>query len=444
MKSRLGDHDATRRSEARVAIREERAEDALEVLKEFAGRGETADTELLRAIAQRQLGNLSEAAAAAERAVALAPPRDTTAVRLLAAIHDDAGDSEAALRALEQVAARGQKLSAQEQLIEARARYQQGNAARGREILEALLATKRPPTAAAVEYAAREGAANPAEARRHLALALRRSPGNHPALEAITRLDLAAGRDAAALERLDKLVESQLAGPRVLLLRSQVLMRAGQLDRAEADALRAFEALPGLSEAVDMLFAIYSAQGKIDEARRSFEEADSVGVLHKGARVLLARLQMAQGARDEARALYEKVLAEDDDMVAAKHDLARLLAADSQDLDRALALAEQAQQAAPRDPAIADTVGYVYFLKGQHEVALQQFRLALELARAVDITPPAVHYHLGLTLAALGRHPEAAFAFQRALEIDPHFQGADDAREKLEEARATAAAGSSS
>ena len=73
-------------------------------------------------------------------------------------------------------------------------------------------------------------------------------------------------------------------------------------------------------------------------------------------------------------------------------------------------------------------------------MALQQYRMALDLARAADIAPPDVHYHLGLALKALGRNPEAAAAFQRALAIDPNFQGAEDARIQLEAARATAAA----
>ena len=282
-----------------------------------------------------------------------------------------------------------------------------------------------------------------ADARRHLAKVLRQVPGSHAALSAMTKIDLAEGREAQALRRLDRLVESQLAGPRVLLLRSEVLLRNGKLDRAEADALRAFEAIPELTEAVDMLFTIYSAQNRIDEAARSFEEADSVGVLHKGARVLLARLYMAQGADDKALALYEKVLEEDDGMVAAKHDLARLLANRGSELDRALTLVEQAQRSAADDPAIADTVGYIYFLKGRYQIALQQFRMSLELSRAIDIAPPAVHYHLGLTLAELGRHAEAVSAFERALEIDPQFHGAEDARIQLEAARITAATGSS-
>jgi tetratricopeptide (TPR) repeat protein len=443
MKNRLGDHEATRRSEAHLAVQEHRAEDALTILREFTGQKESAETEMLRARAERELDNTSAALVAAERAVALAPRQDASALRLKASIHADAGDWEAALRSLDRIRARGQELAPHERVIEARAHYELGNSEKGKSILEAVLEGRTSPAGAAVEYAQREAAAHPAEAHRYLAKALARAPGNYATLSAITKLDLAEGRDGAALRRLDELVESQLAGPRVLLLRSQVLLRGGQLDRAEADALRAFEALPDLIDAVDLLFTIYSAQNKIDEARRSFEEANSLGVLHRGARVLLARLQAAQGDTEQAKALYEAVLAEDDGMVAAKHDLARLLASEEEDLDRALGLVEDAQRAVPDDPAIADTVGFIYLLQGRNEVALQQFRMALDLSRALDIAPPAVHYHLGLALAALGRSTEAASAFEQALEIDPGFQGADDARAQLEAARTATATGSS-
>ena len=434
MRKRLGEHDATRRAEARLAIRENRHAEAAEILQHFAGDKESAETERLRALAERGLGNLEAASSAAERAASLAPRNDAAALRLQADIQAELGNWQLVLDTVGQLRQRKHPITLKERVLEAQAHYGLGNDAQGRAILEEVLARRRPPAAAAVEFARRE-ADDPGEVRKHLAKALQLNPGHHPTLEAMTRLDLAQGREAAALQRLDQLVESQIAGPRVLLLRSQVLLRQGQLDRAEADALRAFEAIPELTEAVDMLFTIYSAQGRIAEARRSFEEADKIGVLHKGARVLLARLQMAEGATDEARALYEKVLAEDPGMTAAKHDLARLLANDEQDLDRALALVEEARQEEPDDPAIADTAGYVYFLKGRHDVALQRFRTSLELASALDLSPPAVHYHLGLTLAELGRTREAASAFEKALSIDPGFQGSEDARERLEAMR---------
>ena len=56
-------------------------------------------------------------------------------------------------------------------------------------------------------------------------------------------LEIRAGEFQAALARLDKLVQSQLASPQVLLLRAEALAASGQMDRAEADALRAFDLL---------------------------------------------------------------------------------------------------------------------------------------------------------------------------------------------------------
>jgi tetratricopeptide (TPR) repeat protein len=207
----------------------------------------------------------------------------------------------------------------------------------------------------------------------------------------------------------------------------------GALERAEVDALRAFEASPKLPGAVDLLFAIYQAQGRLDEARRSFEEAEAAGVLHTGARQLLARLYLRDGDTAKAREMLEKVLEADATVAGAKNDLAFLLAADGVELDRALRLAKEAQRQLSEDPSTADTVGYVYLQKGLYAAALQQFRYAIELAKnnAAHVIQPSFHYHLGLALREMGRDRQAGRAFQKALEIDPDFPDAEDARRLL-------------
>ena len=430
----------TTRAKARLALAENRSKDALDILQPLAGEKETGESERLRAIAHMNLQNYAAATSAIQRALALAPNDPAPSLRIKAAIHDAAGEWQDSLRALTRLAARA-PLEPAEELMRVRALYGTDQVEAGRKALEALLAGASPPPDAAVEYAKREGAAHPDVARRHLAQALSQAPGNYDALESLTLLEVRAGEAQAALARLDKLVQSQLASPRVLLLRAEALAAAGQLDRAEADALRAFEAAPQLPRAVDLLYAIYVSQNKTEEARRSFEEADSVGVLHDGARVLLGRLYLVDGMADKARETYEKVLAKDPNNALAKSDLAFLLASRGEELPRAVSLAEEAQRALSDDPAVADTVGFVYLQSNRQDAALQQFRHALDLARSqAGPESPMVHYHLGLSLLAAGRKQEAADAFQRALELNPDFPGSLDARRLLEEARQAPAA----
>lgn len=435
MEDRHEDAPHTIRARARLALAEERYAEAIEILRPLQGARESAEAERLRALAHLHLENYAAATSAIQHALAMSPGDPVPSLRLKVAVHDAAGEWEDALRTLTQLAANGE-LSPAEELIRARCLYGVGKPEEGRKGLQTLLAAAVPPPEAAVEYAKREGTSDPQGARTHLARAIAKAPGNYAALEAVTLLDIRAGDIQGALGRLDKLVQSQLAGPRVLLLRAEALAAAGELDRAEADALRAFEAAPQLARAVDLLYAIYVAQGKVAEARRSFEEAESVGVLHDGARVLLGRLYLVDGMANKAQETYEKILAKDPNVALAKNDLAFLLASQGEDLPRATTLAEEAQRALPDHPAVADTVGFVYLQSDRQDAALQQFRYALELARAqAGPESPIVHYHLGLSLLSLGRKQDAAGAFQKALELNPGFPGSDDARRLLEEAR---------
>lgn len=429
----------TRRAEARLALAEGRADGAAELLRDFEGPRADAESEALRAQIALSRGRIDEAVAAADRAVGLAPGFSASAQRLKAAVHAEAKEWPEALAALGRIQSRGLALSAADSLIRVRALYGQGDRERARSELALLLARPDAAPAAALEFARQEGAGDPNGARSHLERAHERAPANVPVLEALTRIDLRAEQPDRALARLDRVVASQRTGARVLLLRAEVLARAGHFERAEADALRAFEAAPDLPRAVDLLFAIYAAQNKLDDARRSFEEAEAAGVLHGGARMLLGRLYLERGEVDKAQATYERVIQENPEIAPAKNDLAFMLASRGSELERALRLAEDAQRALPDSPNAADTVGYVYLRLGRHEAALQQLIRAIERAGADDPSLPTFHYHLGLALARLARPDEAAAHFEKALALDPNFPGAADARQQLAAPRTAAA-----
>lgn len=436
MSEAFPDDPITTRAEARLALAENRPADAAKLLRGLAGKVQNTETQRMLAITELQLGNLPNASAAIDRAASLSKGFNADVIRLKVRIHQEAGEWLLALRALALLDQHRVALRPDEKLIRVRALYETGKERYGKTELRQLLRSPGAPPAAAVEFAKREGRADSERARTHLLAALGRAPENHDVLEALTRIDLREGRGSEAVERLNQLVQSRRATPTVLLLRARALAQLGALERAEADALRAFEAAPDLGGAVQLLFSIYKAQDRLDEARRSFEEAEAAGVLHSGARLLLGHIYLAQGDSAKALAMLERVVEDAPDLPGAKNDLAFLLADEGQDLDRALRLAEEAQQALSSDQRTADTVGYVYYRKGLHEAALQQFRYAIELAgESPGEVPGTLHYHLGLTLQALGREEQAAQAFEQALAAESDFPKADDARRQLRATR---------
>jgi tetratricopeptide (TPR) repeat protein len=444
MRERHGGDSITRRSGARLAISDGRDEEALEILRELDGEEESAEVEQLRALAYLNLGDSAAATTAIERAVSLSESFPVAIKRVEASVHYEArrwSETLQTLRALEQ---HRHELAPAELLMRAVCFYETGRAEQGRRLLDELLGDPAVAKRAALEFARREGEEDPDAAHRELARALRHAPGSHELMVAITQLDVRSGHHERALRRLDKIIDSQLAGPQLLLLRAELLTLRGELERAEADALRAFEADPDLPGAVDLLFAIYEEQGRLAEALRAFQEAESVGVLHSGARVLLGRLYLSQGRSDEAREAYEKAIESDPGNAPAMNDLAYLLASEGRELDRALVLAEAARRALPDHPSPPDTVGYVHLRGHRYESALRAFRGAIELAEARrGEAAPTFHYHLGLALSGLERDGEAADAFARALALDPGFPDADEARRKLDEAQRAGAASSS-
>jgi tetratricopeptide (TPR) repeat protein len=435
------DDPFTRSAAARLALAESRVGAAAGILRKLVQEHETGETQRMLAVAEQRLGNLSAAAAAIERAIAVAPSAFEL-YRNKASIDYDAKNWGQLLFDYHVLAGRGHRLSTRDRLRRAEALYEVGKADAGREQLEQILAQRNPPVDAAIEFARREGAASYRVAQARLLDAQGRAPGDPRLLEALVQLDLSTGRPADSLPRLDALIESGRARPRELLMRAQVLAATGDLPRAEKDVLRAFEASPMLPGAVELLFEIYRRQDRLAEAQRSFEEAETAGVLHSGARLLLARLYLSQGDLEKAQKALEQVLVDHPEQASARNDLAFVLAQRGERLDRALELAQEAQRALGDNPAAIDTVGYVHYRAGRYEAALEEMNRAIALAEAKPgRVAPVYLYHLGLVLQALDRKPEAAAAFERALAGGEDFAEAEDARGRLESVLATTPAG---
>jgi tetratricopeptide (TPR) repeat protein len=438
-------HARTELAKGRIALAENRVDEAADGLRRYVGMEETMEGQRMLALAELRRSNFPAAIAAVDRAIELGGSQELALLRLKVAVHVAAGDYTLVILTLNRLAREGGDLRPSEKLLYARALYSTGQRPAAKAILEAQLAGEKPPADVMIEFAQREGSREPERARGYLNQVLAAHPNHAGVLRLLAQLDLSAGRLHEALARIDKAGETGALTPPLILLRAQILASDKDWTRAEEEARRAFAAAPNLPGALELLANIYVAQNRVDEAIASFQEAEKVGALPTSGQQLLARLHNAAGHPAEAKALYEKVLTTRSDLPGAKNDLAWILASEGTDLERALSLAQEAQQAEPENAEIADTLGYVYLKKGLSDPALQQFKYAVELAaRAandVQVERPEYHYHLGLALKALGRNDEAAVAFERALQLDAKFANADDTRRELEAAKTAAASG---
>jgi Flp pilus assembly protein TadD len=139
----------------------------------------------------------------------------------------------------------------------------------------------------------------------------------------------------------------------------------------------------------------------------------------------------------EAQAQYEKVISDNQlagattDMIeafnAASARLAALFANQRIKLDQALQLASAAKRHRPSDPFFSDTLGWVHVRKDRARLGLPY----LEAAVNSEPNNPVFRYHLGVAYEQLADLAKARNELTRALQANPRFLGAEDARTLL-------------
>lgn len=436
MQREFGDRPATALLVARQLIAIHRADDAVATLRASIASAETAEAHRLLARAELKRQHYEDALVAVGRALELNEGSPAETLRLKASIEKAIGDDRQAAITLRQVQ-RIEPLSADDQLLLARALYDSGSAIHGRRILESMLAGSEPNPEAALELARRE-IDNPARHDRvieHLEVVQRRNPGNIEILDALIQDDLANDRPRDAVARATRSILRRPRDGRLYLSRARIFLA---VDRPPDAALEAQRALAVSSEVADeayeLLASVYLSAPDASEPIAALEQRYADGEASPDQMALLARLRLAQGDRAGARELYEHALSEGSELVLLKNDLAYLLAESGEDLERALELAQDAANAPGDRLGAADTLGYVYLRSGRYDAAFWQFRFVTQKA-----DPPVAeyYYHLGLALMKLDRPADARQALDQAIAIQPGYPAAVQALGQLDRSGAT-------
>ena len=139
----------------------------------------------------------------------------------------------------------------------------------------------------------------------------------------------------------------------------------------------------------------------------------------------LAGIRERQQQHEEAIKLYEGLLESKPDNLLATNNLAALLAdhrTDEASLNQAKALADKLVDA--KQPALQDTVGWVYYRVGDYNKAAEVLSAVVEAAPDV----PVFRYHLGMAYYKQGDTRAAKEILSGAVAEELAYDGVEEAR----------------
>ncbi|SDN38771.1 Flp pilus assembly protein TadD, contains TPR repeats [Lutimaribacter pacificus] len=244
----------------------------------------------------------------------------------------------------------------------------------------------------------------------------------------VLRLAEAQRRDGALAGAVDTLEKGRaaFAGNAAILVELGRLKGAmNEYEQARAIFQEGLEAHPDDRRLLKGLSLVQQRLGETDAALALAERLSSRDDAAAADHVWQATLLERAGQPGAAMASYERALQAEPENWVAANNLSALLVSD--DPARALTLAESAAEYAGQVPAVMDTLAWAQLATGQTDKALALYD---EIAAAAPQNAVFAYRH-GRTLLSAGRTAEGRAEVARALELDPGFAYAEEARALL-------------
>jgi Flp pilus assembly protein TadD len=186
---------------------------------------------------------------------------------------------------------------------------------------------------------------------------------------------------------------------------------------------------PNDAMAKSRLAKMLLTRGDFSAAENYFREALKIAPENTNMMTSLGMALEGQKRYPEAMALYRDVLKRRADDIVASNNLAWLLTLTNGNIDEALKWAQISKEKSPNDPAVTDTLGWIYMKKNNDTLAISEFN------DAINRSPknPLYLYHLGLAQMHAGNTRQAEESLQKALDAKADFSGIDDARKTLKD-----------
>ena len=262
-------------------------------------------------------------------------------------------------------------------------------------------------------------------ARESLQKALSIQPDWLPAVGALAFLEVQEGNGEAAVNRVEALRRARPNDASLLALLGEVY----SVQQKHVEAAKAYEAAAAIRPAPELAVKIYQARlaGKLPEPLQPMERWVNEHPDHIGFRNLLADAYIKSGAKRQAAEQYQQILQHQPQHVPSLNNLAWLYY-ETRD-QRALGIARQAYDLAPKLPAIMDTLGWILVETGQVAEGLP----LLEQAAAPADAAPEIKYHYAAALVRSGAKDRARQQLTQLLSKEAPFDSRAEAQRLLGE-----------
>jgi tetratricopeptide (TPR) repeat protein len=204
------------------------------------------------------------------------------------------------------------------------------------------------------------------------------------------------------------------------------------LNGAQAALERSTALNPHNAAAWIELCEVHAGNRHIDQAIAADEAALSANPGRADLTILLGNLYESTSDWTHAQQAYHNALAIHSGDPIASLGLARIILQTEGNLDSALTLVQTARQQLPDSPAVFDTMGWVYYHKGEFPLALNSLQEALRLAESKKLGSNIdLQFHLGMVYAKLKQPALAREHLKQVLTIDPAYPQAAEIKQEL-------------
>ncbi len=217
--------------------------------------------------------------------------------------------------------------------------------------------------------------------------------------------------------------------PMPLINLVNLFMKTGKITEAEK-LLNAHNLLfPDEPVTKLVLGKIYLATGRIDDAANVFKQVQKINPYGFEAYRQMGIIYRIKNDMKSSLDEYIKSIKRNPNDMISLNDIANIYATDEKNIEKALVYARRAANLAPDNATVADTLGWVYYLKGDFLKSLVHFKTAYEMNPYFPVFP----YHLALTQFKLKRYDDAQQNLKLALNMKGRFEYSDKAKKLLKQ-----------